>query len=175
MPTLEEIIISHREQHPHAEPVDIYKLAHQATRGIGHLLIADTNDPAASIIEELEGVALEPHDWETVVEPISHRGDFVRIHLRPFLRSGGDPARLAGAMIATAADFPGSVEQLAAHLGELRPILRAQWPEFDHHRFDKLIRDNAGNGFPTVSHSDAFRELYDPHYRVVSLSHLTGE
>jgi hypothetical protein len=175
MPTLEEIVVAHREQHPEAEPLDLYKLAHQGTQGVGHMLLEDTTDPATSIIEELSGIDLEPKEWEPVVEPISHTSDLARVHLRPYVRAGGDPRRLAAAMIATAEAFPGDPERLAELLGALRPLLRSKWPKLDPHRFDKLLREQAEAGFPTVSHSATFRDLYDPHYRVVSLSMLAKE
>lgn len=172
MPTLQEIVLSHRSQHPEAEPVDLYKLARQATYGDGARLIEDARAPLASILDEIDGLDLEPRDWEPVVEPISVNTDLARVHLRPFFRAGGDPRRLARALIGTAESFGEAPEQLAALLGELRAVLRSEWPEMSHLTFDKLLREQASDGFGVLPHSEIFLDLYDPHYRVVSLKQL---
>lgn len=170
----DDLIATHLDTFPHAEPADLYKLVYQATLGVEHalgpeLLMRD------KLIEELRALDLTPLEWEEPAEPIHPEHTIARIHLRPYLRAGGDLERLATAALQTAAQWPDTEPgALAAALGLVRGALRRVAPTFDHAAFDKLLHERALAGFPAVHHSEAFLGTYDPHYRVVRLDLLDG-
>ncbi|MEO1268154.1 MAG: hypothetical protein AAFX99_08650 [Myxococcota bacterium] len=162
-----DLMEEHLERYPDMEPVDLYKLAHQAVLGVGHLV---TTEEAAieSLLTEID--AMDPHlrDWEEPAELIHPERQLARIHLRPYLRAGGDVRVLAQAMKRTAEQVDlADLASLAALLGAIRPRLREHHPDFDVVGFDRLLRDLATEAFPARSHSEAYSDLYDPHYRVV--------
>jgi len=173
-PTWTDIVAAHLERFPDAEPVDLYKLVHQASLGIGHLIDNDV-EARGMLADEARDLDLTPREWEEVVEPIRPGGELVRVHLRPYLRAGGSLERLLTAMLRTQDLLDAvSLTALAANLGTVRGVVHAidQDQRFDRRAFDVLLHDLATAGFPARHHSDAFRELYDPHYRVVLLATL---
>lgn len=161
------------ERHPLAESVDVYKQAHQAMFGPGHLLV-DEAVVRMRLTQEAQALEMDPRDWEEVIEVIHPSLEMARVHLRPYLRSGGSVQRLVEAMFKTEASLgePDS-EALARLLGAARAALPGVVPEsFDMEAFDTLLRAQVAEGFGVVHHSDVYRQTYDPHYRVVLLEAL---
>lgn len=159
----------HLERYPEMAPIDLYKLTHQAVLGVGHLV---TTEEAVvnALIDEIDGMDPRVREWEEPAELINPTRELVRVHLRPYLRAGGSVRALAKAMKRTADQLKASdLATLAVVLGAMRPRLRANHPGFNAAGFDVVLRDLATEKFPARSHSEAYRELYDPHYRVVLL------
>ncbi len=171
----QSLLEDHLDRHPLAEPADLYKLAHQACLGPGHLL--DTATPRMvrdALAAELQALDVEPRDWEDAVDVLRPSTGMARVHLRPYVRSGGELKRLADALLATAEQLgEGDRDGLGAMLGAFRAGIAASdlaWPTAD---FDLLLREQIEKGLTVVSHSEAYRTAYDPHYRVVLLDTLS--
>jgi hypothetical protein len=165
----------HLERYPRLTPQDLYKLAHQACLGPGHLL----NDATPRMVrdalaEELRSIDLAPRDWEDTVEVLCPSTGMARIHLRPFVRSGGAIARLADALLATVEEVgEGDADALGAMLAAFRSGLAEAEPGWPTTDFDLFLRARIEAGLGPVSHSDEYRDAYDPHYRVVLLDSLS--
>jgi len=153
------IVRSHKERYPEMDVHDVYKLAHQAAMGPGHAV----DDPARArgyLERELGG--MEDGPPEPLLDPISGDGELVRVHLRPYQASRRDIDTLLDAFVRTANEYHGSVEVLekyweAARQSELWPL-----PAMDEFFAGMKMMD-----FPAVHHSERYRELYRPAYRVV--------
>lgn len=170
---------THLEDFPHHTPTDVYKWVHQAVRGPGHL-IASPGAALERLVEEVEAIEdTTPRDWEEPVELLDADRGMARVHLRPYLRRGGDLRVLAAALVRTATqcddDPASSLDTLAAALGAARALLddlgegvRA----FPLQTFDVLMRDVVADRFAPRHHSALYRDSYDPHYRVVLLDAL---
>lgn len=170
---------THLEDFPHHTPTDVYKWVYQAVRGPGHL-IASPGAALERLVDEVEAINdTTPRDWEEPVELLDHDRGMARIHLRSYLRRGGDLRVLASAMVRTAHqcddDPDSSQEALAAALGATRAFLDDLGDEiraFPLQTFDVLMRDVVANRFAPRHHSALYRDSYDPHYRVVLLDAL---
>jgi hypothetical protein len=102
---------------------------------------------------------------EPLIDPISHNGEIVRIHLRPYVAAGHDPMMLLDAFIRTANEYHGDIR-----------LLEQYWQNavsmdiFPVSELDEFFRGLKEKGFPAVHHSAEYERLYKPAYRVVSLA-----
>lgn len=189
------LIEDHLRRYPGLEVADLYKLLHQATEGSEHA-VRDRASAAAWLDREIRTLGPGPESAEPMIDTLGRGGRYARIHLRPFLAAGGDPARLLEAFLATAGDgaarhgtldpTPISAERPHADStlsdaasnsshAELRIALgalalaaasgRLPWPREDVAAF---IDDRIAEGFPAVHHSETYRQIYRPAYRVVA-------
>jgi hypothetical protein len=156
---------AHLETHPFAGADDLYKFLHQAVFGPGHA-IPNREVAAAWMESEIEDL-VPPYDGEPGCEALGGEPPLVRINLRPFIASGGDSDPLLDAFVASANLERGSTRRMEVVLslavsyvqcagrGELAPELKA------------LTGRLAEEGYPAIHHSEAYREAYNPAYRVV--------
>jgi hypothetical protein len=162
------LIDRHLARYPQMALADIYKLLHQAALGSAHAIDA----LAARSRLQQEIAALRAGPEEPLVDPISPDGRLARIHLRPFVAAGCDPDVLLEAFANTAQTYPASPQKLAkfcACLGELAALGRIP---FAREAVLEYVAELEESGYPTVRHSEGYREAYLPAYRVVALEHL---
>jgi hypothetical protein len=169
MKFIEQLVSRHMGRYPGMQLEDIYKLLHQAALGPGHA-VKDMADARARL--DTEAAALGDGPDEPARDIISPDGKLARIHLRPFLASGGNLQDLCAAFVETANSYPPSPEKLAKFcgcLGDLAAAGGVPWPKQDVVVwFDRI----AESGYPPVHHSQKFTENYRPAYRVVSVDFL---
>ncbi|HEY44659.1 MAG TPA: hypothetical protein G4O11_11820 [Anaerolineae bacterium] len=156
-------------RYPQMEVQDLYKLILQATMGSEHA-ISSVDAARSWLRRELAGLPEGPE--EPISDVISSDGIIVRVNLRPFIQSGGDPSSLLDAFVRTANEYWGTEERLLDHWffavqmtedGEL-PFEPSQMRAF----FKKVEED----GFPAVHHSTRYEEAYHPAYRVIKQEFL---
>ena len=169
MKFVSQLLSAHLERYPAMQLDDIYKLLHQAALGPGHAV----DNPAAArkrLDEELAALGEAPD--ELLQDVISPDGRLGRVHLRPYLASGGDPDALHRAFVETANSYPASLDKLAKFCGCLGDLAAAGGIPFAREEvlayFGKIARD----GYPVVHHSEAFRHAYHPAYRVIAVDLL---
>ena len=167
----QSLCAAHFASYPDLQPQDLYKLAHQACMGPGHLIDGSTQTIVhAAMLAELRGLSMAPSAQEDVVEVLHEGTSMARVYLRAYTRAGGDLQRLASAMIGTSEKIgEGDREMLGGALGAFRTWLTAHPPQWELSSFDAILRDQVEAGMKPVSHSDIYRQAYDPHYRVVML------
>jgi len=163
------ILVNQVNRYPRMEPRDLYKLAHQASLGSEHAL---TDVAGVHRWLERELVEIGPGPDDPLLDPIAADGGIVRLHLRPFVAAGGDPAALLDAFVRTAQEFHGSIETLRRYLryavkidlgGDLPFTVEAMVYFFAH--METL-------GFPAAHHSEQYERFYRPAYRVVHRMYL---
>lgn len=154
----DEILLCHRRRYPKMELQDWVKLLYQRTFGPGHLL----RDPAAArefLIRE----------WETVAAgsrclPENIGGGLVRIHLSGLQRESLEVVWQAFSR--TASQPRGSREAFLATLTRLEQLARSGILPDSPEAVREYLGEYARRGYPMVSHSDTYRRLYHPAYRV---------
>ena len=166
-----ELVDTHLQRYPEMQPQDIYKLLFQATRGPGHFGM-EYDFVFNYLTLESEKLDSARYQDTTLVEPLGP--EYIRIYLGPFLARGGTLDSLATFQVASAEKPPESdlmpeVWDAFTHshvVTELDSIQQAEIPKFT----ELMITNN----WPAVHHSDLYRSLYDPHYRVLLRSKLSS-
>ncbi|MCK5034313.1 MAG: hypothetical protein KAS73_00345, partial [Candidatus Sabulitectum sp.] len=156
-----EIIDFHFAEYPHMQLQDLYKLVYQGVMGSGHAL----NSAAAGeswLSDELHSMGRGCAD-EKVVERLSL--EIARVNLRPFVASGGDTGALLHSFIRTGREYCSGTVQLSRAWSTVAGVQNT----FDLSEMNSFIRLQEASGFPAVHHSNVYRKLYRPAYRVVCI------
>lgn len=164
------MILDHVRSYPGLAMDDLYKLLHQGALGAEH---AVPDEAAARGWLEREMASLgSPRPDEPLVERIAPGGALVRVHLRPFLAAGGDGEALLQAFLetarrgATSADAQGA--ELEAALGWALELARRGKLPWRAEALEAHFHALADEGYPARHHSDDYRRLYAPAYRIIA-------
>jgi len=163
---LREIVAFHLTRYPAMEVRDLYKLVFQAAMGSEH---AVPDRDAARRWLEREVATLGVSAAEPLSEPLSPDGSLVRVNLRSLLSRQGDLEELLEAFVTTADRFQGFVEDLERYWGRLEVLADTGEIPFTRIELADWIAEMRDRGYPAVRHSETYRGLYQPAYRVVLL------
>jgi hypothetical protein len=159
---IRRVVRDHLTRYPALQIQDLYKLLHQAALGSEHA-VSDRGSVERWMAWELaemgEGLS------EPLVDPISHNGNIVRIHLRPYVAAGHDPMLLVNAFIRTANEYNGEFRLLEQYWSDAVAM-----GAFSAHELDNFFQGLKDKHYPAVHHSDQYERLYRPAYRVISLA-----
>jgi hypothetical protein len=169
MKFVNQLLSAHLARYPAMQLADLYKLLHQAALGPGH---AVDNPAAARKQLDKELAALGEAPSELLQDVISPDGRLARVHLRPFLASGGDPDALHRAFVETANSYPASLDKLAKFCGCLGDLAASGGIPFAREEVLEYFAKISAGGYPAVHHSEAFRIAYRPAYRVIAVDLL---
>lgn len=153
------VLLAHLARYPAMELADLYKLVHQAALGSGHV-VSDPEAARAWLRRELAALGEGPD--EPLLDLLSEETGILRVHLRPYQASGGDPERLLQAFLRTVNEYNGYTQTIerywktAASLGRFLPT-----------EMEAFLETMRARGYPAVHHSPAYERLYRPAYRVV--------
>jgi len=142
---MESVFAAHIKRYPRLESRDLIKLAYQSEFGPGHL-VKDAESARKMFFDELEISPPAP-----LFERIG--GGLCRLNLGGIKGSGLLPETAFKMFLFTASRPRGSREGL-----EKRLSLIAE---------RQAVEEYLAVDAPMVSHSEAYRKLYNPHYRVV--------
>jgi hypothetical protein len=155
----------HLRAHPEAEAQDVYKLLHQSVFGPGHL-IPDRDAADRYLEREWAGLG-ETLPGEPLLEALADSPPLVRVNLRPYRDAGGSREVLVDALVTSAARVVGETATFTACLEAAVVVLREERGEAAAEELRRLAERAAGEGYPALHHSEAYREAYRPAYRVV--------
>ena len=155
----EEILQSHFMRYPAMQIQDVYKLTHQAALGSEHAI---SNPEAAYAWLERELSEMGDGKIESVIDPLSPDGEIIRIHLRPFLATGKSPKILFDAFLRTAKEYRGNVNTLDQYWKSA-----INMGHFPVTAMDEFMQPLKAQDYPAGHHSDDYKKLYRPAYRVV--------
>lgn len=161
MEELEQILRVHALRYLLMEPTDAVKLIFQNEFGGGHL-IRDEERAIAYLRREYASV--EHDDAVPREEPIGN--GIVRIHLAAIPPE--EVEALGRAFIRSAQGHQGSMESFLEKLAVLRNLTGEGVFRFSVSELDDYLADYEKQGYPAVSHSDAYRNAYHPAYRIVT-------
>jgi hypothetical protein len=153
------ILRAHQKRYPEMGVQDLYKLAYQAALGPEHAVV-DIPGAHDYLQRELESMGAGPP--EPLLDPISGDGELVRVHLRPYMESGGDPGVLLDAFMRTANEYHGSTMDLETYWQAAR-----QTGLWSLSAMDEFFTEMKTEGYSPVHHSEVYRRLYQPAYRVI--------
>ena len=147
------------------EPKDAVKLAYQSEFGCGHLL-AEESLCAERIAAE---IALAAKGLDSALEaPVQEiGGGLCRLNLRSPQVRGLPPLLIARMMAETDRCKQGSMAGFMENLSSLRRACEEGVFSFSLPALDEYLDAYAREGYPPVSHSEAYRRAYAPAYRVV--------
>jgi hypothetical protein len=144
---------------------DAYKQIHQAFLGPGHAIPSE-REAEALLQEEWEDLG-EPRPDETMIEILIVDAPFVRVHLRPYRHAGGSVADLIPRFLRSA-DHPVDLDGFVAAWNSLAVAIRSGQEAFRPKEYQALDRRVRPANFPAIHHSEAYQQLWDPAYRVLS-------
>lgn len=160
MQELSAVLRNHAGRYSQMEPTDAVKLIYQNEFGGGHM-IRDTESCLAYLRREY---ALTPCDpGKPLLEEIGN--GIVRVNLAALPEDRVE--ELGRAFIRSAAAQQGSMDRFKWKLGVLRHLCTAGQMPFDLQTLDAYLIWYEQEGFPAVSHSEAYRNAYYPAYRIV--------
>jgi hypothetical protein len=160
------MIEEHLSRRPGMEARDIYKLLYQSVRGPEHMITSPTAF-TEQLAAEWESLDLAGSDllWEAV----RTYGSLLRLNLRPFKSQGGDLEKLVTACLETARRLWGTQTELQqAWEGFTSTCRDRSWPGVAVNDVKSFTSWLETNSYPAVHHSERYRSLYRPTYRLVA-------
>ena len=171
--SLEALLEEHFERRPIIWATDFYKLLYQGIFGVGHIMGEGARE---WLREEAEGLDLEEQPYEPLLEEVSADGAMVRVNLRPYLRRGLPLVGLLSAMKETS-KVVGSQEEFMEAWAVFKEMVLSGRLYVDEEGLESLDEELRREGCRPHHHSDAYRKVYHPTYRVVtreSLKNILG-
>ena len=154
-----EFLTAQCERYPQLQPEDLLKGLHQSVFGCGHFV----NEKAEAYLQrELE--QMEPSDGPEV-EPLA--GGFCRVHLRCLEKYGLAPRTLFRLFWLSGIETAGSTAEMEEKLEILLRMASEQQLPVAYGELRTLVEEWRKAGYPACHHSDRFRAVYKPAYRVV--------
>lgn len=162
---LRRILADQAARYPAMQVQDLYKFLHQAALGSEHA-VKDTTMARNWMRREIAGLDTAAA-FEPLLDPLSPDSQLVRVNLRPYLRSGGDPEVLLRAFIRTANEYPGDPAVLERFWSIAEAMCAKGNLPFPAAEMETFFAARRGQDFPAVHHSEDYSRLYRPTYRVV--------
>jgi hypothetical protein len=160
------IVELHRTRRPGMQPRDIYKLLYQAVRGPEHL-ISSPQTFTDRLAEEW--ATLDPGHEDPLWESLRPDGCLLRVNLRTYKAQGGQLDELASACLETARRVLDTQAELHKAWEEVVMAFRDRsWTGLAVEQIEIFTTWLEGVGYPAVHHSDEYRALYHPAYRLVT-------
>lgn len=173
---MKEYLLRQIERYPGMQVEDAVKLLYQSEFGGGHMI----KNPQASlkrIKEEWERIKEQkPADCkEETVRMQSQKipdceeigGGMCRMNLK-ILEKGFSPETLNQIFVRTAERKVGTVSSFEKKLDMLKECGEKGEVPFSGEEMERYLEDYRKQGYPPVSHSQAYRRLYHPAYRVAA-------
>ena len=160
MKELEQVLRQQAARYPKMQPTDAVKLIYQNEFGGGHL-IRDEEKCLDYLRKEYASIAKNAKI--PLYEEIGN--GMVRVYL-PALPEE-DLEKLGRDFIWSAAEHIGAMERFLKKLDVLRQLTSKGVFSFDAAELESYLSGYEASGCPMVSHSEIYRKLYAPAYRVV--------
>jgi hypothetical protein len=157
----------HLSMYPSVGLQDIYKYFHQAYFGPGHA-INDPDQVLKMLKMELENLSeLDPHP----LVPLGKPAFFYRVNLS-LIRTGQIQLNeLAEAFLKSAKDsHPAKPGDWLAEWDKIQKLALISFSDKGEFRLQQIeLLEKLKRGERVFSHSETFRRLYHPHYRVIGI------
>ena len=167
MENLRSVLLDHVGRYPLMEPTDAVKLIYQNEFGGGHL-IRDAQQCLARLRAEYQNT---PQSSSGIFAESIGNG-LVRVHLGCLDAQGYTPEQLGNAFIRSAAEIRGNPDSFRNKLELLRELAAQELLPFSAASLEDYLQEYEKAGFPMVSHSSTYRDVYHPAYRIVKETQL---
>ncbi len=157
-------------RYPEMEAQDVYTLIYQGAMGPSYFM-TDADGFEDRLLEEFAGVE---GDAECVLwESTRPDGELVRVHMDGLKGRGGNAQQLITLSLWTASVFQGDQDDMMHGWETFRRICEEnRLRKFDLADIETITHWAEENNYPSTRHSRTFREVYDPHYRLVKREFL---
>lgn len=159
------VLERHCQTYPKLQVQDILKFLHQSTFGCEHLV--SSLETATEYIEK-EYATLCPKE-EASIEPLD--GNYSRVPIS-YLNQGLCADTLAKLFVASSKKEKDGVNQLVQKIKVVKELILDGKLPFSIHEFESMVEEWEKNGYPALHHSDDFRTLYRPAYRVIANEYI---
>jgi len=159
--TTRRMIIEHCEKYPGLILQDLFKFLYQSAFGCEHLL-GHRNDVVEYLEAEYKGGGKRT---KNEIEPLD--GDYSRVHLG-IMRDGLTAKTFGSLFILSAKHENGAVRSLREKLEITQEMILSEELPFSEIEFTAVTKLWKKKGFPPLHHSEKFRALYHPSYRLMS-------
>lgn len=160
MEELKQILMQHARRYPLMEPTDAVKLVYQNEFGGGHL-IKDSAACLAYLQREYDATQKDPQ--MPLYEEIGN--GIVRVNLAALQQD--ELVDLGQRFLASAAAHTGALSRFLEKLNVLCKLSEERVFAFDAAALQAYLDQYKADGYPPVSHSEAYRKAYRPAYRIV--------
>ena len=161
---MRDILLAHFNRYPKMQIQDMVKLIYQNEFAGGHM-ISDEKSSLLRIEEECRAYkkcrGAFPYSFEDIGNGIC------RFYLAGFQEAGIHAETLNRFFTNSANTIRGDRRRFERKLHVLKACCRDSVLPYDTDALDEYIGMHRQNGYPPVSHSDAYRKAYCPAYRVV--------
>lgn len=158
MKELEQIIRRHSHNYPAMQPQDVAKLIYQNEFGPGHF-VEDSERSLQRLKEEYFSISRTP----SRIEPIGN--GYVRCYLSGIVEQ--ELAVLNRVFVLTANSRKGTKREYEQKLLGILPCFEQMGFSFDRQQYLSYIEEQKEKGYPIVSHSETYKRIYAPGYRVI--------
>ena len=160
-----ELLLSHFKTYPQLQIADIFKFLYQSAFGCEHLL--SEPEAAADFIRK-EASAME-NACSALVEALD--GPYCRVSLA-YVRQGLSPETLSKLLCRSAVHVPDGKAALVEKLETAKELVRDGLLPFPLLEFLNAVEDWEAKGFSPLHHSETFREVYHPAYRLIASQYV---
>jgi len=172
MNEVRELIKFNVERYPLMEINDVIKLLYQRSFGCGHI-IKNKEKAKSFLLEEFQETISD--ESTPLVEEIGN--GFIRVNLARYKAMGLDPELLFNAFYLSSKEKTKGIGDFLNSVDVFRSMIEEGKLSFSLNEFDLYFNKYVDQGVPLVSHSEIYKNMYDPHYRVVNRKYfiLKGE
>ena len=156
-----KLLLSHYQTYPLLQIQDVFKFLFQSAFGCEHML-SSLETAINYIQEEYESCSQEK---EPYIEQLD--GDYCRVHLS-YLSQGLSANTLGHLFFFSAREEENGKADLATKLNIATGMIKEGLLPFEANEFEQAAKEWAAKDFPALHHSDVFRKVYNPSYRVVA-------
>ena len=158
-------LLIERSRRQNSEVLDYFKLVYQSCFGLAHI-IENKNKFDHHLNEEIRSVPASRNIM--LIEPITIYEPIARVNLSRFKLEGLNVKKLTDVCLKTATDFKkASKNDFLNCIDHLAIILVKPPFNFEDKAVLALIDSYNLDLLPSFRHSPAYREHYNPHYRLV--------
>lgn len=165
MTDFKELLLEHLKKHPDLEIEDAFKFIYQAAFGCEHMA-PDINTAAKKIEDEYSSA--DACD-EPFIETLSD--GYARVHLS-YISKGLSFSTLGKLFCLSAKKEENGASAVDKMLDMTSELILKRLLPFAHSEFTKKAGEWKEKGYCSLHHSDSFRSLYSPKYRVISTEYL---
>lgn len=158
---MKEAILYHAEKYPHMMPSDAIKIVYQSVFGPAHM-IYDKDAAFQYLVKEY-------NSCKQIIAPLCDPlgGGLVRVNLNALDASGVSLQNVFDAFVATANEVKGTVEEFERQLELLCELAKEGVFGFTYEELENYLCEYRKAGYPLIHHSEEYKKIYHPSYRVV--------
>ncbi len=163
------VLINNFRKYPLSEARDIYKFVFHSAMGPGH---AAADPDLVMDWLKFEINSLTEHDDPVLFDELCPESGLIRLHLRPYLKNGGDIEELCKAFLDTSKKFEPSHSRLRKLWGQAVELSSSAIINVPVTEMESFFLEMEARSYPAARHSEIYKDNYKPAYRVVSKNFL---